>query len=137
MAPLSAERIVIEVDRTLVAEVDVDALDRIVTNLVSNACRYGAAPITVSAEEAYGVLHVTVSDSGPGVPEEFVPQLFDRFARSSDERVDRHGNRARPRDRALVRPRAQRRGELPAGRTARRRVRADASAPHRRLKEDL
>jgi signal transduction histidine kinase len=83
VAPLSTERIAIEVDRTLVAEVDVDALDRIVTNLVSNAYRHGAAPITVSAEEAHGVLHVTVSDSGPGVPEDFVPQLFDRFARSS------------------------------------------------------
>ena len=83
VAPLLTERIVIEVDRTLVAEVDVDALDRIVTNLVSNACRYGAAPITVSADEEHGVLHVTVSDSGPGVPEEFVPQLFTRFARSS------------------------------------------------------
>lgn len=81
VAPLSTERIAIEVDRALVAEVDVDALDRIVTNLVSNAYRHGAAPITVSAEEAHGVLHVTVSDSGPGVPEDFVPQLFDRFAR--------------------------------------------------------
>jgi signal transduction histidine kinase len=83
VAPFSAERIAIDVDRALVTEVDVDALDRIVTNLVSNACLYGAAPITVSAVEAHGVLHVTVSDSGPGVPEEFVPQLFDRFARSS------------------------------------------------------
>jgi signal transduction histidine kinase len=83
VAPLLTDRIVIEVDPALVAEVDVDALDRIVTNLVSNACRYGAAPITVTAEDEYGVLHVTVSDSGPGVPEEFVPQLFTRFARSS------------------------------------------------------
>jgi signal transduction histidine kinase len=83
VAPLSVVRITIEVDPALVAEVDVDALDRIVTNLVSNALRYGAPPIAVSAEEAYGVLHVTVSDSGPGVPEEFVPRLFDRFARSS------------------------------------------------------
>ena len=83
VAPLAAEPIAIEVDPDLVAEVDVDALDRIVTNLVSNACRYGEPPIAVSAEEAHGTLHVTVSDSGPGVPEEFVPQLFDRFARSS------------------------------------------------------
>ena len=83
VAPLMRERIMIDVDETLVAEVDVDALDRIVTNLVSNACRYGAAPISVSADELHGVLHVTVSDSGPGVPEEFVPQLFTRFARSS------------------------------------------------------
>jgi signal transduction histidine kinase len=83
VAPLAAVRIRIDVDEALVAEVDVDALDRIVTNLLSNACRYGDPPITVSAAEAHGVLHVTVQDSGPGVPEEFVPQLFDRFARGS------------------------------------------------------
>jgi signal transduction histidine kinase len=83
VAPVTAEQIAIEVDPGLVAEVDVAALDRIVTNLVSNACRYGEPPIAVTAAEAHGVLHVTVSDSGPGVPEEFVPQLFDRFARSS------------------------------------------------------
>jgi signal transduction histidine kinase len=83
VAPLAAVRIRIDVDEALVAEVDVDALDRIVTNLLSNACRYGDPPITVSAVEAHGVRHVTVQDSGPGVPEEFVPQLFDRFARGS------------------------------------------------------
>jgi signal transduction histidine kinase len=83
VAPLAREQIAIEVDPALVAEVDVDALDRIVTNLVSNACRYGEPPVTVSAAEALGVLHVTVADSGPGVPEEFVPLLFDRFARSA------------------------------------------------------
>jgi signal transduction histidine kinase len=84
VAPLAREQIAIDVDPALVAEVDVDALDRIVTNLVSNACRYGEPPVTVSADEARGVLHVTVADRGPGVPEEFVPQLFDRFARSAD-----------------------------------------------------
>ena len=58
------------------------ALDRIVTNLIVNACRYGAPPVMVSASAAWAtLLRVTVQDHGPGVPAEFVPLLFDRFAR--------------------------------------------------------
>lgn len=83
-SPLETVRIEIEADPALVAQVDVDALDRILTNLIVNACRYGEPPVTVKAsQDATGTLHVTVEDSGPGVPEDFVPQLFDRFARSA------------------------------------------------------
>jgi signal transduction histidine kinase len=83
VSPLQDVRIEIEADPALVALVDVDALDRIVSNLIVNACRYGEPPVTVRATQEHGVLRVTVEDAGPGVPEEFVPQLFDRFARSA------------------------------------------------------
>ena len=83
VASLDAPEIEIEVDAGLEAEVDVDALERIVSNLLVNACRYGEPPVVVRAEHEDGVLHVVVEDSGPGVPDEFVPQLFDRFARDA------------------------------------------------------
>jgi signal transduction histidine kinase len=83
VAPLESTAIAVEADPGLEAEVDVDALDRIVSNLLVNACRYGEPPVVVRAAEDAGVLHVTVEDSGPGVPDEFVPLLFDRFARSA------------------------------------------------------
>ena len=81
--PLESTRIGIEADAALEADVDVDALDRIVSNLIVNACRYGAPPVVVRADQEGGALHVVVEDSGPGVPDEFVPLLFDRFARSA------------------------------------------------------
>jgi signal transduction histidine kinase len=81
--PLETVAIGIDADTALEADVDVDALDRIVSNLIVNACRYGKPPIVVKAREEQGVLTVTVEDHGPGVPAEFVPQLFDRFARSA------------------------------------------------------
>ena len=81
--PLEKVAIGIDADTALEADVDVDALDRIVSNLIVNACRYGKPPIVVKAREEQGVLTVTVEDHGPGVPAEFVPQLFDRFARSA------------------------------------------------------
>lgn len=84
VAPLeAATRIGIDADPALQADVDVDALERIVSNLLVNACRYGEPPVVVRAGVEEGALHVIVEDSGPGVPDEFVPLLFDRFARSS------------------------------------------------------
>jgi len=68
----------------LEALADSQAFDRIVSNLISNALRYGAAPVRVSASAADEGLRVTVEDRGPGVPQEFVPQLFERFARGAD-----------------------------------------------------
>ena len=83
VSPLESVRIGLEVDPSLEAVLDVDALDRIVSNLILNACRYGEPPVLVSAATESGSLRVTVQDSGPGVPAEFVPQLFDRFARAA------------------------------------------------------
>jgi signal transduction histidine kinase len=76
----------VEVPSDLEAVVDPDAFDRILTNLVTNALRYGRAPIHVSAERENGRLQVAVEDRGEGVPLEFVPKLFDRFSRSDPSR---------------------------------------------------
>jgi signal transduction histidine kinase len=77
----------IDVDPRLVAEVDPDALDRIVSNLLVNACRYGSAPVRISAEQTDRHFRVTVEDHGEGVPPEFVPDLFERFTRSAGSRA--------------------------------------------------
>jgi signal transduction histidine kinase len=83
VSPLESVQVGLDVDASLEAELDVDALDRIVSNLILNACRYGEPPVLVSAGMDHDTLRVTVRDHGPGVPAEFVPQLFDRFARSA------------------------------------------------------
>ncbi len=78
--------VTIDVDPRLVAEVDPDALDRILSNLVVNALRYGAAPVLVTASQNDRHFRLTVQDSGGGVAPEFVPELFERFTRSADTR---------------------------------------------------
>jgi signal transduction histidine kinase len=82
-ASLESVPIGIDADPELEVEVDGHALDRIVSNLIANACRYGAPPVMVSAAHVGELLSVTVQDHGPGVPAEFVPLLFDRFARDA------------------------------------------------------
>jgi two-component system, OmpR family, sensor histidine kinase KdpD len=83
-SPFDSAPVGIDADPELEVEVDAHALDRIVTNLIANACRYGAPPVMVSAEREGALLRVTVQDHGPGVPAEFVPLLFDRFARGAE-----------------------------------------------------
>jgi signal transduction histidine kinase len=73
----------------LEAVVDPNAFDRIVSNLIVNAARYGAAPIEITAEQRDRHFRLSVIDHGRGVPAEFVPELFERFTRSGSSRRDR------------------------------------------------
>jgi signal transduction histidine kinase len=50
-------------------------------NCLENAFAYGRPPIEVSAAERGDRVELVIRDSGPGVPEEFVPRLFERFTR--------------------------------------------------------
>jgi signal transduction histidine kinase len=69
----------------LTAVVDAEAFDRIVSNLLGNAVRHGAAPIEVSATRSDRELRVVVRDHGAGVPPEFVGSLFERFTRGATD----------------------------------------------------
>ncbi|MGZ4291013.1 MAG: sensor histidine kinase [Gaiellaceae bacterium] len=64
------------------ALVDPQILDHIVTNLVTNALRYGRAPVRVTAAAENGSVRVAVEDAGPGVAQEIEETLFDRFTRA-------------------------------------------------------
>jgi signal transduction histidine kinase len=66
------------------AEVDVDMLEQIVINLVSNVEKYGADGkyLGVRAYSEHGRLHVRVQDKGKGVPEKFRKKIFEPFFRA-------------------------------------------------------
>jgi signal transduction histidine kinase len=81
----------IDVPDAAVAVLDRQALDRIVTNLVTNAFRYGTPPVKVRAEQTDRHFRLTVEDRGHGVAPEFVPDLFERFTRSEGSRATARG----------------------------------------------
>ena len=62
-------------------------LDQILNNLISNAVKYGGSRFAVSCHEQLDNVVLEISDSGPGVPADFVDQLFDRFTRAEDARA--------------------------------------------------
>ena len=76
----------IDVAEKTVAVIDRNALERIVSNLVTNAFRYGSPPVIVRAAQTDRHFRLTVEDRGAGVAPEFVPDLFERFTRSKSSR---------------------------------------------------
>jgi signal transduction histidine kinase len=58
-------------------------LRQITANLIGNALKYGAPPVTITAAATGGQVTLEVSDAGPGVPAEFVDHLFDRFTQAT------------------------------------------------------
>jgi PAS domain S-box-containing protein len=72
------------------ALVDPGHAHQILLNLLSNAASYGAPPITVGVSDDDEWVVARVHDSGTGVPDEFVPHLFDAFTRAL-EHHDQHG----------------------------------------------
>jgi len=86
-APSTGASIDFDVPDDLVVVADRLVLDRVVSNLLSNAVRYGAEPITLSAEAGDTHLRITVEDSGAGVAEDMRPRLFERFARTDSANV--------------------------------------------------
>lgn len=62
---------------------DEGLVEQIVVNLLTNADKYGSPPIKVSCSVGSLTVEIVVRDHGPGVPEGFVPDLFDRFTQHS------------------------------------------------------
>ena len=73
----------------LLAEVDGERIAQVVSNLLSNALKYSPIEATVTlhlrAEDDEAV--IAVRDTGPGIPEEAQPRLFERFYRAPGAQV--------------------------------------------------
>jgi len=72
----------VDVPRDLAVVADPLVLERVVTNLLTNAVRHGAPPIRLSAICKDSSLRVSVEDAGRGVPVDLKDRLFDRFTRA-------------------------------------------------------
>jgi signal transduction histidine kinase len=69
---------------------DVARMRQILGNLVSNALRYTpiGGTITLAANMTDDVEHITITDTGPGIPAADLPHIFNRFYRGDKARSD-------------------------------------------------
>ena len=68
-------------------ETDVRRLDRILGNLLDNARMHApGAPVDVSVAPQGGWAEIVVADRGPGVTDDALPHLFDRFYKADASR---------------------------------------------------
>ncbi|MFB6373586.1 MAG: PAS domain S-box protein, partial [Bradymonadaceae bacterium] len=68
----------------MVASLDRTFLDRILNNLVSNAVKFtDEGTVSITALEDGDTVTIRVRDTGPGISEEFLPQIFSEFEQES------------------------------------------------------
>ncbi|WP_405586676.1 ATP-binding protein [Streptomyces sp. NBC_01190] len=106
----------LDAPRGVLANLDPRRLDVIMANLIGNALKHGGSPVRVSVrkerqvgrgsheghegqlgqEGPYGQdgeeIVIAVSDHGPGIPEDVLPHVFDRFFKADASRARSEGS---------------------------------------------
>lgn len=75
--------------RNQLASGDVESLDQVLRNLIQNAVKYSpeGSPIDIDSEVRGDMVVISVRDYGPGVEQEDLPLLFDRFQRGREKQT--------------------------------------------------
>ncbi|TWI71656.1 two-component system phosphate regulon sensor histidine kinase PhoR [Desulfobotulus alkaliphilus] len=78
---------------SLKARMDSHLMEHAFVNLLDNALKYSSdqARVHIHAEEKDAFISIAFADSGPGIPEEHLPRLFERFYRVDKARTRRLG----------------------------------------------
>ena len=68
-------------------QMDAVLIERVLVNLLENVSKYTPSdtPVSISARAAGGMLEVSVTDEGPGIPEGREEIVFEKFARGETE----------------------------------------------------
>ncbi|MCN9243845.1 HAMP domain-containing histidine kinase [Streptomyces sp. RY43-2] len=82
----------LDAERGIMARLDPRRLDVILANLIGNALKHGGSPVRVRVREEGEDLLIAVRDHGPGIPEDVLPHVFDRFYKASASRPRSEGS---------------------------------------------
>ena len=84
---LAGREIKVEVEEKIpLARLDYTLMQQALSNLLLNVAVHTPAgtPILLQARNEKGWLVLTVADSGPGLPQELLPRIFDKFSRAAN-----------------------------------------------------
>jgi two-component system sensor histidine kinase MtrB len=82
----------LDAERGIMANLDPRRLDVVLANLIGNALKHGGSPVRVAVREDGDDLLIRVRDHGPGIPEDVLPHVFDRFYKASASRPRSEGS---------------------------------------------
>jgi PAS domain S-box-containing protein len=76
-----------------IVRADSERLQQVLWNLLANAVKFTPPHGTVDVylERRDGLAEIRIEDSGPGVPAEFLPRIFERFSQADGSSTRKHG----------------------------------------------
>lgn len=80
-------------DPDAIVRADSERLQQVFWNLLANAVKFTPAGGTVDVylERNGSLAEIRIEDSGPGVPSEFLPRIFERFSQADGSSTRKHG----------------------------------------------
>jgi len=96
MQTLAGDRIklkIVEIDQVMI-NADQDRIKQVFVNLISNAIHYSSrgGEIRIALSKKNHQALIEISDNGPGIPEEDLPHIFERFYRGEKSRTRSKGS---------------------------------------------
>jgi two-component system phosphate regulon sensor histidine kinase PhoR len=79
--------------REVWVKADKDRIEQVMLNLVENAIKYGneGGKVIVHFNEGKKYIEISVRDNGPGIPQEHLNRIFERFYRVDKSRSKERG----------------------------------------------
>jgi signal transduction histidine kinase len=88
----SSLEVQLNVDHGITVMADPTRITQVFDNLLSNAVKYApGAPVNITVKNNRENCTITVEDQGPGIAENHLPHLFERFYRVPETSVSTHG----------------------------------------------
>ena len=77
----------------VIVRADIERLQQVFWNLLANAVKFTPAHGTVDIylRQEHSLAEVRIEDSGPGIPPEFLPRIFERFSQADGSITRKHG----------------------------------------------